>query len=497
MDSKSRWYYENHGKAEGPISTLEIVKKIQLGELQLIDLVFKEGDGQWMPAEHFIEITGSVKTAGTEFKIDADWVVLRTIEVDGRNQYDQIGPFTIEQVLQLIDKGKVKFTDFVWRDGYENWVPLGHLDKYENPLESSVRVDMSIYEKPRIEDLSSAPKPPKFFKPANKIKPVPSEVKPIEAKGEDLASDKWQIEPPSKSKPAPVLAAKESPSPRPTERAEEAKGAQPASVKSMQSPAPSGPQENAPIDPRRRRKDDADTLEKNESDSSSPKKKEQLAVAKQRWSAVASAVAVFIFLCGGTLTLFFGHKAYRTHQARSSKMTFEPVATVTQRKRKASPEAVKIEKVAPMVQVKTPPEKESPKKISEFAEMTTKQKAYFFNSERNFLFYNSQKGVSLVSEVEKILKAPKRKKKNSQKAQIDVWLTKVQGLLQSVESDRKNERIYPELYQRLSAATQQLHERSQDLRSQMLNGRGPSKEWTLIEVSVEFKKLLKLAQDLD
>jgi hypothetical protein len=476
MESKSRWYYENHGKAEGPISTLELVKKIQDGDLSLIDLVFKEGDGQWMPAEHFLEITGLVKSAGTEFKVDADWVVLRTIEVDGRNQYDQIGPFTIEQVLQLIDKGKVKFTDFVWRDGYENWVPLGHLDKFENPLESSVRVDMSIYEKPRVDDLTVATKPAQFFKPARKIKPLPVEPVPPEAKGEDLAKEKWQIELPPKVKTTEVKTPE---------------------VKTPEKVLAQEPKVTAPEPtetPRRRRKDDNEAKESLSETEKASTKNEQREVAKQRWSSVASAVAMFIFLCGGTLVVFFGHKAYRAHQARAQKMIFEPVATVTQRPRKKEP--APVAKAPPVEAPVVLPPKEI-KKISEFAEMTTKQKAYFYNSERLFLFYSSQKGLKLVSEVDKILKPQKTKKKPSQKSQIEAWATKVQALHQSVLSEGKSERLYPELYKRLSSVTQQLSERSQDLRSQIVNGRGPTKEWTLQEVSVEYKKLLKLAQDLD
>jgi hypothetical protein len=142
------------------------------------------------------------------------------------------------------------------------------------------------------------------------------------------------------------------------------------------------------------------------------------------------------------------------------------------------------------------PAKET-KKLSEFALMTTKQKAFYYNAERLFLFYNSQKGLKLVAEADKILKLTKGKKKSSLKVQIEAWATKVHTFHQSVGVEGKSKRLYPELYKRIAAATQQLHERSQDLRSQILNGRGPSKEWTLQEVSIEYKKLLKLAQDLD
>jgi hypothetical protein len=472
MESKSRWYYENHGKAEGPISTLELVKKIQGGDLKLIDLVFKEGDGQWMPAEHFSEIKSLIKTASTEFSVDSDWVVLRTIEVDGRNQYDQIGPFTIEQVLQLIDKGKIKFTDFVWRNGYENWVPLGHLDKYENPLDSSIRVDMSIYEKPKIQELEDVPKPTKLFKSSQKTKSVSIEEKPPEAQGEDLAKEKWHVEVPSRQK---------------------AKDAAPFSVVASE----------AEHSPRRRR----NAEDENPSNSNlEPTKKEQMAVAKQRWSTVASALAVFIFLSGSTLVIFFGHKAYLSHQARSLKMTEHRVSDVksVEPKLAATPLPRKTD-VTPMPKsekktlehvVSVAPLKEV-KQVSLFAQMTTKQKSYFYNSERLFLFYNSQKGLQLIAEVEKLLKPSKSKQKTSPKKQIEAWATKVQVFHQAILAEGRNERLYPELFKRLSLAASQLSERSLDLQSQILNGRGPTKEWTLVEVGAEFKKLFKLAQDLD
>lgn len=137
------------------------------------------------------------------------------------------------------------------------------------------------------------------------------------------------------------------------------------------------------------------------------------------------------------------------------------------------------------------------KKVSEFAQMSTKQKSYYYNSERLFLFYKSQKGLSLVSEIDKILKPTKSKKKPNLKNQIEAWAAKVQTHRQAVLAEGRGEKLYSELHKRLVTVTQELFERSQDLRSQAMNGRGPSKEWTLQEVSVEYKKLLKLAQDLD
>ncbi|MBY0384286.1 DUF4339 domain-containing protein [bacterium] len=472
MEPKSQWYYENHGRAEGPISTLELVKKIQDGELQLLDLVFKEGDGQWLPAQDFSEITSLVKTTASQFKVDADWIVLRSVEVDGREQYDQIGPFAIEQILRLLDKGKIKFTDFVWRNGYENWVPLGRLDEFENPLESSVQVDLSIYEKPRQEELSSTAKNVKIYKA--KIKEESSEEKPKEARGEDLAKPKWSVEP----KPTPVK--------KPTPAVEVIRPAPP-----VQKP------EKA--------------VEPEESAEKQILREEKREVAKKRWSAVASAVAVFIFLSGAGLFIVYGQKAYQSFQRRSDKILFEPIQVakkqpfVTQKSnRPLAPVQAPTTVTPPPQTVVAQPFKETVKpleKINEepeaqFSQMTEKQKSFFFHQERMHLFYSAQKGVKLIDEIDKFIKKPS-KKKIQQKMFISSWFGQIQSLRRKVREENKNSHMFQDLFKRLDVVTLQLEERGRDLQAQLANGRGPSKEWTLKEVRLEYKKIMGQAKELD
>lgn len=473
MEPKSQWYYENHGRAEGPISTLELVKKIQDGELKLLDLVFKEGDGQWLPAQDFSEITSLVKTTASQFKVDADWIVLRSVEVDGREQYDQIGPFSIEQILQLLDKGKIKFTDFVWRNGYENWVPLGRLDEFENPLESSVQVDLSIYEKPRQEELSSTSKNVKVYKA--KIKEEPAEERPKEARGEDLAKPKWSVEPKTTLKKA-------------------------APVVEVSAPKP-------PIQKQEK------IVEPEENTDKRVLREEKREVAKRRWSAVASAVAVFIFLSGAGLFIVYGQKAYQSFQHRSDKILFEPIQVA---KKQPPPPSANVQRPTvaqqPAAVLSTPapapviaqPVKEPVKPLEktiehpemQFSQMTEKQKSFFFHQERMHLFYSAQKGVRLIDEIEKFLKKPS-KKKNQQKTLISSWLGQIQNLHRQVREENKNSHIYQDLFKRLQTVTMQFEERGRDLQAQLANGRGPSKEWTLKEVRIEYKKIMGQAKELD
>ena len=81
----SQWYYEDHGRAQGPISTAELLQKIQKQELQHLSLVYRDGAGEWQPVETFEELSSQLGTVAP--KSNADWIVLREIEVDGRERH--------------------------------------------------------------------------------------------------------------------------------------------------------------------------------------------------------------------------------------------------------------------------------------------------------------------------------------------------------------------------------------------------------------------------
>jgi len=226
------WYFEDHGRAQGPISTRDLIAKVQKGELTLVDLVFKEGEPGWQPIEKFKEITSQITvnpvnaSAGPTSR-EAEWIVLRVIEVDGREKYEQIGPYTVEQVLELIDAGRVKFNDFVWKTGFQNWVPLGKLDKFDKPLASSVVVDESLYIKPNLlretnrgverpDEKKSVPV--KAYTPVQKAPELKPEAPPEGASGPDLAQPAWAADlqkkmPQAEAKPVakPVMKAEPQP----------------------------------------------------------------------------------------------------------------------------------------------------------------------------------------------------------------------------------------------------------------------------------------------
>lgn len=193
------WYYEDHGRAIGPVTGLELVKKIKAGEITLVDLVFKEGQMQWLPVQSHEELMEMLGAATLQ---DAsDWIVLKTVNVDGKDVHEQVGPFNATQILDLLDKGKIRFSDYVWREGYSQWVPLGRVDEFEQPLKSSVQVDRTLYTKPRQNDLLAKAESIARPAPLKKITPIAIAAddmgllndKPPEASGEDLVQPKWKV----------------------------------------------------------------------------------------------------------------------------------------------------------------------------------------------------------------------------------------------------------------------------------------------------------------
>lgn len=182
------WYYENHGRAVGPISLEALIGKIKNHEIKLVDLVFKEGEPQWLPAQSYSEITellGSVS-----LQRSSEWIVLTSVNVDGQEVQKQIGPYNAGQILDLIDKGYVRFSDYVWRDGYDHWVPLGYVDQFEMPLKSSIEIDQSLYITPQ-RDLPVMDVPVKTVK--KNVANAAEEAKPLEATGVDLTLPSWAM----------------------------------------------------------------------------------------------------------------------------------------------------------------------------------------------------------------------------------------------------------------------------------------------------------------
>ncbi|MCJ8276643.1 MAG: DUF4339 domain-containing protein, partial [Bdellovibrionales bacterium] len=148
----SQWYLSKDGKAQGPLDEAAILQKISSGEVNHLDLVFQAGSSEWLPlseVEVFNEALKKeeeVRAKAKAAEAEAEWIVLKKIKGEKGSKYNQLGPFSKDQVLDLIERGEVKFKDFIWKQGYDSWVTIAQVEEFSEPLPSTPQVDPSLYD---------------------------------------------------------------------------------------------------------------------------------------------------------------------------------------------------------------------------------------------------------------------------------------------------------------------------------------------------------------
>jgi len=170
-------------RAQGPFSLEEMLHWIRTEELTALDPIFREGDDKWRPVNEFAEFRSALK----EIKVKTDqdsWVLLVKKDPGKKLGYIQKGPFSTEQIREMLQKGEVLYTDHVWKKGMGEWKKVSAVENF-NP--STPTWDL--------------PPPPQIFPPPVEIPKeellkkvikktqIPlHEPKPPEASGEDLAA---------------------------------------------------------------------------------------------------------------------------------------------------------------------------------------------------------------------------------------------------------------------------------------------------------------------
>lgn len=139
-----QYYTQIRGHKEGPFSLEELANRSTRGKFSLLYQVSENGV-DWRLAKDVREIVVSLSKAGTpqSHSSDADSQATNRSSVDddpGTSIADadsgnadmriwhytcqnrELGPDTVETLLQLIRSGQVGGEDFVWCDGMESWL---------------------------------------------------------------------------------------------------------------------------------------------------------------------------------------------------------------------------------------------------------------------------------------------------------------------------------------------------------------------------------------
>lgn len=548
------WYYENHGKAIGPISLRDLIHKIEKSELTLMDLVFKEGGHQWQPAERFSEITELIGNVTVESS--ADWIVLRaTTASDGKVQQEQIGPFNAQQILDFLDKGQVRFSDYVWRVGYDKWVPLGRVDQFEKPLKSSIKVDMSLYSKPRLPDFVVDSAPVKKMSIQKLIQPLKSdEPKPKDAKGEDLATPKWAL-PQLKSKRTQRLQVSlDSDSAQETKKVQktplekhpdETTAVKPAlptvttTIKSKEetaqkkidreevlaSASPTTIDEHAeslkqkPLSKDRVEEKEHRTEVKGNSKKSKKTAPPRPKVERQYGLLLGVFLCCIIIVLAFGLLIFAGKKRIKNSKEKFSFKIEKPHADIVKAQRLKSnqvqnqkpqtssdaknfkektndgasqlqaPTAIKVENISA-----------KPGKVAEELEPvgsgSFKEKSYYHQKERMYLFYTAIEGETLAKELQKGLENSKTKKNFWKKFYMN-WKSSAKSYLIKVTKEAKKARLHKTLFARLNSAADDIWDLGLELNSQVSGGKNISKGINIKDLEIQFRSIQNSAKTLD
>ncbi len=156
-----RWYVSIDSKASGPFETADVIESIRQRKYVLVDLVFQEGGSLWKSFDEVGEfkiIFDELKTADeSRSKVDSylnhPWVILRKTKDFGPDKYLQEGPYSSDEVLKQIADGKLDYTDYIWKKGFDKWIRIGFIpefDRMRNLSENSF-VDQNV-PLPEIQD---------------------------------------------------------------------------------------------------------------------------------------------------------------------------------------------------------------------------------------------------------------------------------------------------------------------------------------------------------
>ncbi|RYZ75531.1 MAG: DUF4339 domain-containing protein, partial [Proteobacteria bacterium] len=64
-----------------------------------------------------------------DWQLSTSWIVLKK-RADG-NGFEQDGPYSAEQIIEMIGQGKVEYAQYCWKPGYTRWFRIGNLPEFD------------------------------------------------------------------------------------------------------------------------------------------------------------------------------------------------------------------------------------------------------------------------------------------------------------------------------------------------------------------------------
>lgn len=153
-------YVKIRGRTLGPFDEDKLLSMVQKGQLSRVHQVSTDKEN-WKKAGEFVELFASraiPKEGGQQEKstsaAPAPNPVSEWYYGDGKNP---IGPIPSTEIRNLLAADRINDTTLVWREGFQDWVPISSLEEFLAPPQKvSVEIVQKRRQKKEIEDPESS-----------------------------------------------------------------------------------------------------------------------------------------------------------------------------------------------------------------------------------------------------------------------------------------------------------------------------------------------------
>lgn len=160
-----RWYVQQRRKLLGPLTKSDIIQEIKNHRILSKDWICLEGESEWRPcmeiSEFAAEFSGEQMDLAQQYEAEEQWVVLVEKNNEENKSFEQSGPFSTRELISLLYKGEVEYSDRVWKPGFESWKCIGLIEDFipTKVLESNSKLvdEKTIYEPINLNAIKSLP----------------------------------------------------------------------------------------------------------------------------------------------------------------------------------------------------------------------------------------------------------------------------------------------------------------------------------------------------
>lgn len=215
-DIGRRWFVELEGRAQGPFNQAQIQDLARLKRITPMTRIFAEGDVRWRLINEFDEFKIAPETSSSTQA--REWVVLKRKTLKeaelSQNKFDQIGPFTLDEIFAQLATGDLSYNDYAWKKGFQRWAKLESLPDFNHTIKSPLpavpdappvaiaflnepKLDLNAEEQNELDEFTVTNSRPLKLEPEAvpaTAKPVGGTTKSVRAVEEELTKQVAQIE---------------------------------------------------------------------------------------------------------------------------------------------------------------------------------------------------------------------------------------------------------------------------------------------------------------